>query len=97
MEILQEAEVFEKTKMSNMSNSDRVTASREAKRLLAINKIYMNKEATLMDLMKRLTSKKKIDIRLKGRPNLMIVLIPTNKQTKWKIILKNNFSGIGNT
>jgi hypothetical protein len=29
------------------------------------------KEATLMDLMKRLTSKKKsIDIRLKGRPNL---------------------------
>jgi hypothetical protein len=60
MEILQEAEVFEKTKMSNMSNSDRVTASREAKRLLAINKIYMNtKEATLMDLMKRLTSKKK--------------------------------------
>jgi hypothetical protein len=44
-----------------MSNSDRVTASREAKRLvLAINKIYMNtKEATLMDLMKRLTIKKK--------------------------------------
>jgi hypothetical protein len=72
MEILQEAEVFEKTKMSNMSNSDRITASREAKRLvLAINKIYMNtKEVTLMDLMKRLTSKKKsIDIRLKGRPN----------------------------
>jgi hypothetical protein len=34
MEILQEAEVFEKTKMSNMSNSDRVTASREAKRLV---------------------------------------------------------------
>jgi hypothetical protein len=60
MEILQEAEVFEKTKMSNMSNSDRVTASREAKRLvLAINKIYMNtKEATLMDVMKRLTEEK---------------------------------------
>jgi hypothetical protein len=33
MEILQEAEVFEKNKMSNMSNSDRITASREAKRL----------------------------------------------------------------
>jgi hypothetical protein len=49
MEILQEAEVFE-TKMSNMSNSDRVTASREAKRLvLAINKIYKTKEATLME------------------------------------------------
>lgn len=72
MEILQEAEVFEKTKMSNMSNSDRVTASREAKRLvLAINQIYKKtKEATLMDVMKRLTIKKKIiDIRLKGRPN----------------------------
>jgi hypothetical protein len=71
MKILQEAEVFEKIKMSNMSNSDRVIASREAKRLiLAINKIYLDtKEATLMDVMKRLTSKKKrIDIRLKGRP-----------------------------
>jgi hypothetical protein len=33
-----------------MSNSDRVTASREAKRLvLAINKIYKTKEATLME------------------------------------------------
>jgi hypothetical protein len=72
MEILQEAEIFEKAKMSNMSNSDRVTASREAKRLvLAINKIYKKtKEATLMDVMKRLTIKKKrIDIQLKGRPN----------------------------
>jgi hypothetical protein len=72
MEILQEAEVFEKAKMSNMSNSDRVTASREAKRLvLAINKIYMKtKEVTLMEVMKRLTiKKKKIDIRLKGKPN----------------------------
>ncbi len=72
MEILQEAEVFEKAKMSNMSNSDRVTASREAKRLvLAINLIYMKtKEVTLMEVMKRLTIKKrKIDIRLKGRPN----------------------------
>jgi hypothetical protein len=29
MEILQEAEVFEKAKMSNMSNSDRVAAPRE--------------------------------------------------------------------
>jgi hypothetical protein len=47
MEILQEAEVFEKAKMSNMSN-DRVAASREAKRLvLEIYKIYKKtKEAT---------------------------------------------------
>jgi hypothetical protein len=43
-----------------MSNSDRLQL--QTKRLvLAINKIYMNtKEATLMDLMKRLTSKKKV-------------------------------------
>jgi hypothetical protein len=60
MEILQEAEVFEKAKMSNMSN-DRVAASREAKRLvLEIYKIYKKtKEATLMDVMKRLTRKRK--------------------------------------
>ena len=71
MDILQEAEVFEKAKMSRMTTSDRVKASREAKRLvLAINEIYKKtKEATLMDVMKRLTVKKKrIDIRLKGRP-----------------------------
>lgn len=72
MDILKEAEVFEKAKMSHMTTSDRVAASREAKRLiLAINEIYKNtKDATLMDVMKRLTVKKKrIDIRLKGRPD----------------------------
>lgn len=73
MEILQEAELFEKATMSHMTTSDRVSASREAKRLvLEINKIYMKtKDVTLMDLMKRLTDKKKrIDVRLKGKPNL---------------------------
>ena len=41
MDILQEASIFEKAKMSHMSTSDRVSASREAKRLvLAINEIY---------------------------------------------------------
>jgi len=72
MDILQEAADFERAKMSHMSTSDRVTASREAKRLvLAINEIYKKtKDATLMDVMKRLTVKKKrIDIRLKGRPD----------------------------
>lgn len=72
MNILQEAEEFEKAKMSHMSTSDRVTASREAKRLvLAINEIYKKtKDTNLMDVMKRLTAKKKrIDIRLKGRPD----------------------------
>lgn len=72
MGIVEEAELFENAKMSNMSNSDRVIASREAKRLvLELNKIYAEtKDANIMDLMKRLTVKKKrIDIRLKGRPS----------------------------
>jgi len=72
MDILKEAEIFENAKMSHMSTSDRVTASREAKRLiLAINEIYKEtKDASLMDTMKRLTAKKKrIDVRLKGRPD----------------------------
>ncbi len=72
MDILEEAIIFENAKMSNMSTSDRVVASREAKRLvLAINEIYKKtKDITLMDLMKRLTVKKKrIDVRLNGRPD----------------------------
>lgn len=72
MDILKEAEDFEKAKMSNMTTSDRVTASREAKRLiLAINEIYKEtKDPDLMDVMKRLTAKKKkIEVRLKGRPD----------------------------
>jgi len=73
MDILQEANIFENAKMSHMSTSDRVVASREAKRLiLAINEIYKKtKEASLMDLMKRLTvKKKKIEKRLLGRPTI---------------------------
>jgi hypothetical protein len=61
---------FENRKMSNMSTSDRVTASREAKELiLRINEVYkQTKDVKLMDLMKRITEKKKkIDKRLKGR------------------------------
>lgn len=72
MNILQEAATFENAKMSNMTTSDRVAASREAKRLiLAINEIYKEtKDPNLMDVMKRLTVKKKrIDVRLKGRPD----------------------------
>ncbi len=72
MDIVKEAITFENAKMSNMTTSDRVVASREAKRLvLAINEMYKKtKETTLMDLMKRLTVKKKrIDIRLNGRPD----------------------------
>ena len=72
MDILQEATTFEKAKMSHMSTSDRVVASREAKRLiLAINEIYkQTQDASLMDAMKRLTvKKKKIEKRLLGRPS----------------------------
>ncbi|MFH6602461.1 hypothetical protein ACEZ3G_03160 [Maribacter algicola] len=61
---------FESRKMSNMSTSDRVTASREAKDLiLKINEVYKEtKDEKLMDLMKRITvKKKKIDKRLNGR------------------------------
>ncbi|MEM1337595.1 MAG: hypothetical protein AAF717_20270 [Bacteroidota bacterium] len=64
---------FESMKMSHMTTSDRVEASRQAKRLvLAINEIYKkSKDASLMDIMKRITEKKrKIDKRLKGRPEV---------------------------
>ncbi|AXO79301.1 hypothetical protein DZC78_02545 [Olleya aquimaris] len=68
--LINQALEFEKAKMNHMSTSDRVVASREAKRLiLAINEIYKkNKDKSLMDIMKRLTvKKKKIEVRLKGR------------------------------
>lgn len=64
------ADEFVTRKMSNMSTSDRVTASREAKDLiLKINEVYkQTKDVKLMDLMKLITEKKKkIDKRLKGR------------------------------
>ncbi|RMA58729.1 hypothetical protein [Ulvibacter antarcticus] len=70
MDILKEASSFEKEKMNNMSSSDRVVASRKAKEfILSINKIYKeSKDPYLMNLMKRLTiKKKKIEGRLKMR------------------------------
>ncbi len=72
MDLIEEALEFEKAKMSHMSTSDRVKASREAKRIiLALNEVYKeSKDANIMDIMKRLTAKKKrIEIRLKGRPD----------------------------
>ncbi|SDM20871.1 hypothetical protein [Kriegella aquimaris] len=71
MDLLNKAKELEDMKMNNMSTSDRVVASREAKKLiLAINEIYkQTKDPDLMDVMKRLTDKKrKIEKRLKGRP-----------------------------
>ncbi|MFN4762998.1 hypothetical protein ACKGJN_07755 [Gillisia sp. Q332] len=73
MDLINEALEFEKSKMSNMSTSDRVAASREAKRLiLALNEVYKkSKDTKLMDIMKGLTAKKKkIEIRLKGKPEV---------------------------
>jgi hypothetical protein len=70
-DLLTQAEQFESRPMSHMSTSDRVEASREAKSLiLSINEIYKKtKDSDLMDLMKRLTNKKrKIEKRLKGAP-----------------------------
>ena len=72
-ELLEKASLFEKMKLSHMSTSDRVKASREAKELiLSINEFYkIRKEASLMDLMKRLTEKKrKIEKRLMGVPTV---------------------------
>ncbi|TVZ52131.1 hypothetical protein [Dokdonia sp. Hel_I_53] len=74
MKLMEEAVEFENASMSNMSTSDRVAASREAKRLiLALNEIFKEtKDPEIMDAMKRLTEKKKkIEKRLKGRPDSM--------------------------
>lgn len=68
--LLDEAQEFENMKMSHMSTSDRVVASRKAKQLiLSINEFYkQSKDVKLMEVMKRLTEKKrKIEKRLKGR------------------------------
>ena len=69
--LLIEAQEFEDMKMSNMSTSDRVKASRKAKSIiLGLNEFYKEtKDEKLMDVMKRVTEKKqKIEKRLKGRP-----------------------------
>jgi|GEM_PF-146944 len=71
MEVFERAEEFENMKMSHMSTSDRVAASREAKEIiLSINEIYKKtRDVKLMQLMKRITKKKrKIEKRLKGKP-----------------------------
>jgi len=73
MELIERALEFESRKMSNMSSSDRVAASREAKSLiLALNEVYKEtKDPELMDLMKLLTAKKqRIEKRLKGIPTV---------------------------
>ncbi|WP_025741613.1 hypothetical protein [Aquimarina pacifica] len=73
MELIKKALEFESMKMSNMTTSDRVQASREAKALiLALNEVYKEtKDPEIMDVMKLLTVKKqRIEKRLKGMPDL---------------------------
>lgn len=71
MSIIEQALAFEKEKRQSLSTSDRVKISRRAKELiLSLNEIYKeNKDAEIMDIMKRLTAiKQKVEKRLKGRP-----------------------------
>lgn len=67
MKLINEALEFEKTSLKSLSTSDRVKISRRAKELiLALNEVYkQNKDADIMDIMKRLTAiKKKVEKRL---------------------------------
>ncbi len=67
MSIIEQALEFEKRKLSLRSTDDRIVASQEAKSLiLNLNEIYkVNKDQTIMDLMKRLTAiKRKVESRL---------------------------------
>ncbi|MCW5518686.1 hypothetical protein J1N09_02465 [Aureitalea sp. L0-47] len=72
--VINEALQFEQQKLTLRTTSDRIVASRKAKDLiLRLNEIYKeNKDAAIMDLMKRLTViKRKIEKRLKGRQDLL--------------------------
>ncbi|WKK64613.1 hypothetical protein [Lutimonas zeaxanthinifaciens] len=68
MEVIAQALEFENRKLSLKSTNDRILASREVKSLiLSLNEIYkVNKDQSIMDLMKRLTViKRKVESRLK--------------------------------
>ena len=68
MEVITQAMEFENRKLSLKSTNDRILASREVKSLiLSLNEIYkVNKDQSIMDLMKRLTViKRKVESRLK--------------------------------
>ncbi len=67
MDIVTQALEFEKLKKSYKTNGERIEASRKAKELiLALNEVYKkNKDASIMEIMKRLTAiKRKAEKRL---------------------------------
>jgi len=73
MDIIAKATKYEETKLSPKTTNERIIASREIKELiLALNEIYKkNKDSAIMDLMKKLTAKKKkVEKRLKGVPTV---------------------------
>tara|TARA_R110000796_G_scaffold41772_4_gene103610 strand:- start:218916 stop:219149 length:234 start_codon:yes stop_codon:yes gene_type:complete len=73
MNVMDRALEFENRKMSGMTTSNRVEASREVKALiLELNEIYKKeKSEEIMDVMKRLTViKRKIEKRLNGNPTV---------------------------
>ena len=72
MELIEKAIEFENRKHVYKSTNEKIVASREVKTLiLELNEIYKkNKDSEIMDMMKRLTViKKKVEKRLKGRPD----------------------------
>ena len=74
MDLIKKALEFEQKKMKFPTTSDRILAAREAKSLiLSLNEIYKhNKEAQIMEIMKRLTAiKKRVQKRLKGIPAIV--------------------------
>ncbi|TDQ31118.1 hypothetical protein CLV82_1820 [Zeaxanthinibacter enoshimensis] len=70
MDLQERVSEFLQLKMSHMSTSDRITASRKAKNLiLELNEIYkVKKDQKIMDTMKKITEvKRKVEKRLNGR------------------------------
>ena len=73
MDLIDRALAFEKTKLRSLTTSDRIKISREAKELiLSLNEIYKkNRDASIMDIMKRLTIiKRKVEKRLNIIPTV---------------------------
>ena len=73
MDLIERALAFEKTKLRSLTTSDRIKISREAKELiLSLNEIYKkNRDASIMDIMKRLTAiKRKVEKRLNIIPTV---------------------------